>query len=399
MSRLVVRYRGPDAPLSWLSEDPAGRILHGPHAGPTLPASVAQGARTVIALVPGDACGLGEAKVAARSRDQLARAIPFALEESLAEPVEALHFAWFSREGGQVVGWIRRDRLASYVADLRQRGVVADSIVAEQAALPIEAGVATVLVEPDDAIVRVDEGRAFTVSRDELSPFLARVPEPRDGEGRFLANVFDATGRGDIPLLNHGERRIEHGHALSLFARGLRRNEFPDFATGAFATKHRGVGALKWWRTAAALAATLAVLALALVATEWLVLRNRLDALNAEMTNVYRSAFPDAKRIVNPRAQLEGELRLAGGAAQSSGAMPLLAKIAPMLTRGTTYTLSGIEYRNDMLEIAVRAPGVAALDQLRESVAATPGLRVELANATSTPTGAEGRLRIAETGT
>ena len=103
-----------------------------------------------------------------------------------------------------------------------------------------------------------------------------------------------------------------------------------------------------------------------------------------------------AQRVVDPVAQMRAELgRIAPGRG-GEGALALLARIAPALVQSPQYRLEGIELRNGVLELAVAAPAVAALDRLRESVSTTPGVQVELAAATATPDGAEGRLRIRE---
>ena len=78
-------------------------------------------------LVPGEDVLLAETSVAARSREQLARAVPFALEDQLAEPVETVHFAVLAdspREPGVAV--VRRDRMASLARRSRAAGIRPD---------------------------------------------------------------------------------------------------------------------------------------------------------------------------------------------------------------------------------------------------------------------------------
>jgi general secretion pathway protein L len=58
------------------------------------------------------------------------------------------------------------------------------------------------------------------------------------------------------------------------------------------------------------------------------------------------------------------------------------------------YTLEGLEYRAGTLELVVTAADVAALDQLRESLASIAPLQVELTAATPGSRGVEGRLRV-----
>ena len=145
------------------------------------------------------------------------------------------------------------------------------------------------------------------------------------------------------------------------------------------------------------LAAALVVLAVIYQVTDRLVLARRAQALDAQMRSLYRETFPGATRITaDVRAQMQGELARMDSGTRGAGVLPLLERISPMLTNSTQHQLRGIEYRNRTLELLVRAPAVATLDGLRESVATLPGLDVELASATTTEQGAEGRLRIRE---
>jgi hypothetical protein len=94
---------------------------------------------------------------------------------------------------------------------------------------------------------------------------------------------------------------------------------------------------------------------------------------------------------------MKGELGRIAPARHGIGALPLLARVAPVVVQSTQITLQSVDYRGGVLELAIAAPAVGTLDGLRESVASL-GLQAELASATTTQSGAEGRLRIQERG-
>ncbi len=396
MIRIVIRYRGPGASLAWLAENERGHVLDGPHgmvAAP--PRALLARAREVVVLVPAAHALIAETKLATRARDQLARAIPYALEEQLAEPVEAMHFAHVPRGDAQLVAYVRKDTLREWLADLATRGIEPDLIAPESAALPIRRDHATVLIEPQSALARLAPGRAFLVERDALPAWLAHVDAPHDAKGRLVADVLDATTDGATPLLAIDVADTLEPPVLPLFARGAR-EPLPNLLSGEFATHHRGETTRKIWRLAAVLAGVGVLLAFGYAVTERVLLARRADALTAELEASYRRVFPEAKRVPNPRAQLEGELRRMRTGGQGAGALALLKRVAPVVTAGSQHRVEGIEYRNGTLELEIAAPGVASLDQLREGVATVPGLSVELVAATSNEDGATGRLRIRE---
>src|ERR1051325_5222716 len=89
--RLLVRLQ-PDDSLSWLTQDAAGRALSGTNTGAP-PAEIVARARRIVALVPAEKVLLLETPRLAAQRAQFLKAVPFALEDQLASPVEELHFA------------------------------------------------------------------------------------------------------------------------------------------------------------------------------------------------------------------------------------------------------------------------------------------------------------------
>jgi general secretion pathway protein L len=167
---------------------------------------------------------------------------------------------------------------------------------------------------------------------------------------------------------------------------------------GSYASHRRANNARPLWRVAAMLAVAALLLAFAHAALDRYQLQQHNVAQRVEMEQLLRSAMPDITRVVDPRAQLGAAFaRLQGGAA-SSDALPLLARIAPSIAGSGRYTIDGLEFRSGILDLVVRADGIAALDQLRETLAALPDLQVELTSANPGVGGYEGRLRIRERG-
>lgn len=397
-ARLIIRYRGAGQPLSWLAEDERGRVLAGPCDDVPLPAATLAGAREIVVLVPGEDVLLAETAVAARSREQLARAIPFALEDQLAEPVETLHFAVAADTARtQRVAIVRRDRMSEWLAGLAAAGVRADVMLPDVAALPASPDAPVVLVEEGRALVRLGPANAFVAASGEIAALLGHGDAPRDPDGRprvhlHLAGADPRMPEGIAPITSN-----RASHALLVLATGLRAAIAPNLLSGAYAPGHRSMGARRDWRLAAMLAIALAVLGAAYQITDRIVLDRRAKALDGQMRAVYRDTFPGATRITaDVRAQMQGELSRMHAGGQGAGPLALIRRVAPVVTNGTRHQLQGIEYRNGNLELLVRAPAVAALDALRESVASLPGIRVELASATTSEQGAEGRLRIRE---
>ncbi len=78
---------------SWVAVDDTGALLGTIGSGALAQAAAAAGARQVVVLVPAVDVLRARASVPLRSGPRLLQALPFALEDQLAEDVDSLHFA------------------------------------------------------------------------------------------------------------------------------------------------------------------------------------------------------------------------------------------------------------------------------------------------------------------
>jgi len=127
-------------------------------------------------------------------------------------------------------------------------------------------------------------------------------------------------------------------------------------------------------------------------------LKRHTEVRQSEMEALLREALPGIQRVVDPVAQLGAELDRRSGSS-GGGALPLLAKIAPLISGSGRFTIESLDYRAGTLEITISAPDVAALDGLRSTLAAVPQMQVELTSALPGSNGYEGRLRIKDSST
>jgi len=394
--RVLIRYRGPQHPLQWLAEDDRGRS--GPlSAGERIESRVLAGASEIVVVIAVEHTLLLEAEVAARSREQLLRAIPFALEDQLAEPVEGLHFSAIPhpRGSGQLVLAVRRERLREWLADLASRGIWPDRMLVDALLLPLPPESIIALVDGDRVLVRSAAARAFAASVEELPEWLVLADAPRAADGRSRVRIVGGTA----PALDAArfvvEREPGPSEALAVLAAGLRAQAAsPDLLVGEFAPRHRGEPLRKLWRLAAVLAFAALIAGFGWVLLDRHLLSIRVAALRGEIGTLYAQIYPGSPVQANAVDRVRADYRVLGGRAGEGGALELLAQVAPLVSSSPQTFLKGVEYRSGALELVLLTPGVATLDQLRESIGSLPGLSAELAGATARQGGTEGRLRI-----
>ena len=386
--RLLIRLHA-DGRSTWLAQGADGRALAGATAGLPPAQAVAQ-ATGVVVFVPASEVLLLEAAAVSKNRAQLAKAVPFALEDQIAQPVEELHFALAPKveEGRVGVAAVAHARLKVWLATLAEAGVHPDAIVPEVLALPVGG----LLIEPGKAELRLSAWRAASIDVDFLNDWL----EFADDGSLPELDVFDT--RIAPPLVLPVRPRAYHERqrdALALLASGMPGEPALNLLQGDYAPSHRSAPVARLWRYAAMLAGLALVLAFAQAAMERYALARQSDRLDAAMRGILFENFPEMEKVAGePAALMKSALARLGGVDATGGAMLALSRIAPIIGSTTRVTTRGLEFRNGVLELSVTAPDVPTLDTIRERLTTVPGLKVEVTAANPGANGVDGRLRI-----
>jgi general secretion pathway protein L len=389
--RLLLRLH-PNGTLTWLSQDAAGRVLAGTTAGAPSREDLTQ-ARRIVVLVPTEHVLLLDASVISRQRAQLARAVPFALEDRLASPVEDLHFALgVARADTTIpVAVVARETLRGWIEALAAQGIRPDLLIPESLALPQSNEHASLLIEADRAQLRSGAMRASACEIHTLDAWLhASAPAALE--------VFDfrASTAQTLPVqvtAYHAQQR----DALRFLAAHLPAEPELNLLQGDFAPQHRQIPALRLWRFAALLVGAVLLLGFVYSIGDWLHLRAESARLEGAMRGVLHASFPKFDNIDgDPHALMQSEMARLRGDEAAGGVLHVIGEIAPVLGSSTRVVVKGIEYHNGSLELALRAPDVQALDLVREQLSNLANIKADVTSANPVPNdgGIDGRLRI-----
>jgi general secretion pathway protein L len=389
--RLLLRL-APDGSLAWLAQDASGRALSGANAGAPPRETLAR-ARQVAVLVPAETVLLTETPAVSRQRAQLAKAIPFALEERLASPVEDLHFALPTEIGADAlpVAIVARDTLRGWIAQLAEQGIQPDALVPETLALPLASDATTVVIDGDRALIRNGATQASACATAHLDVWLAALgPQPVVLEIHDFRNAAPLSPNSRVARYHERQRDV-----LAFLAAHLPAQPTLNLLQGEFAPAHRQVPAQKLWRLAAMLAAAAVASGLLYSFADWFKLNAESARLDASMRDVLHASFPKFDNVAgDPNQLMQSEIARLKGTSEASGALRVLGQIAPVLGSNTRVVLRGLEYHNATLELVMRAPDVQTLDLVREQLASLGGLKAEVTSANPSDGLVEGRVRI-----
>ena len=393
--RLLVRLH-PDGAVSWLSLS-AGGPASAAHAGNPPPQAIAR-AQRIVAVVPADDVLLLDAPRVSSQRAQFAKAVPFALEDQLVSSVEDMHFAAPERLAAERVpiAVVARKAMQAWIERLAEAGLRADAMFAETQLLPASDDAGTVAIEGRRAIWRSAPSQGGACDVDGLAEWLGVI---RAGEPALRAlDVYDfRRGASALSIADRGLRyHPSPSDFLSFLAGQTSTEQGINLLQGEFAPLHRQAPTQKLWRRAAMLAAAAVVLAFVYLIADFLKTSHQADQFEVSARQILHDTFPQMDNVAgDPRQLMQSALNNLRGGADAAGLLHTLTQIAPVLASTTRTTLTGMEYHNATLELAVRSPDVQTLDRMREQLGTLPGITAIVTSAnTGSDGGVDGRIRI-----
>jgi len=334
-----------------------------------------------------------------RSRNKIAQALPYALEDRIVGDPEALHYAWQPEGDGIVsVAITARVRLQQWLEALKQSGIN-----------PVSLSPATLLVPWSlNGWSAAFLGNELLVRSGPLEGFVC--PAQDNPPGLLLAALHEARGHSSPPdslilfSAPHSVSPEAWSKALGLNVRNesgslwQRRTETSppiNLLQGMYEQKKRLAAPLRPYRVALAIAAMWMVSSVAFSALEWWQLRSQDAALTRQMTSILLTNFPETKAVVDPAAQMQkaADLLLARGGQGGRGLVPILAQAATALRADSRIRLRALRYADNSVTLDVTWPSAMTADTARATLEGT-GLKVEVQS--SNPKGelVEGKLRL-----
>ncbi|MBF0163529.1 MAG: hypothetical protein HQM01_03305, partial [Magnetococcales bacterium] len=339
------------------------------------------------------------------SQRELEKALPYLLEESLSVPVETLHFATGPRQadGGLPVAVVAERLVDEWLEQARAVGITPEAVIPAPLLLPLEPGAWSLALMPERVWLRSGVNRGWAIEAESFGFALRLALEEAVGDPPRRLIVWRGAGVGgeealsglDLPI----EWRTLEGDPLALLAAGDRPGEGLDLAQGRFAPTGRLSGVLRALRPTLALACLW--LALRAGETGWEIrqLEARAIELDQAIERVFRESFPEVKRIVNPRVQMNQQLEALRGQAGGAGAegdkgfLALLGRAGGSLREPPQPLVSGIRYAEGKLEITMRLPDLQRLDALKKRLE-SHALTVAIQSANREGDGVVARLRL-----
>ena len=334
-----------------------------------------------------------ELEVAPAEKKHLARALPFMLEEQVAEDVEDLHFASSALSKTRYAVAICSHSVMRQWAQRLAQLPDLPQWLPEALLLPWRPGEWCLVADGEQVIVRSGEGEGYAVERDLLPAVLAASADLQLPETLIFYATDQVEALALLPATLQDRVHWRQGgvcSALLLSEDAQRLN----LRQGAYAPS---LPLQQWWgqwRTAAALVAV--AFTLQLVAT-WADYRAQAAenlALRGALEASYRQAVPQGA-LVDAERQLQRQLDALRGGAGAGSFVPLLEQTGSVIAQRPDTRVLSINYnqRGGEMRLNIVASDFSAVEQLRAGLAEA-GLAAVMESSSAQGDSVRARIRV-----
>jgi general secretion pathway protein L len=361
--------------------------------------SLVQG-RQVIVLLPIEDVFVTQLAIHAKNKKQLKKAIPFALEDELADDIEELHFATGSKtaDGKHPVAVISKAKLEYLIDTLAELKIVPHLITIDIFGIHIEDNHWTLCIDQKHVIARVDKYNGFGCELRDLNDFIQIMTEAQ-GQKPEMINVYCHPDE-DIKELQKEPNVFVHDFwKPTNFVIGFDVEQSINFLQGPYAKSDKQSITLRPWKIAAVLATIWIGLLMTQIGIEnWQL--NKIDSqLKAEIDRVFLQTFPQASTTQNARKRMEQEVKRLTSSDTSDQSttdfLKLLYHISYELNKEDNVSIVDIRYRGNQLALEIHTKDVQILEKAKTNLQAKD-IQAELKSAKSEDNFIRAQLLVSE---
>lgn len=406
---------------SWIAVDDNGSRVSAAIAGPLADATRDIGNRSVIVLVPATTVLTTTVDIPIRGGSRLLAALPFALEEKLAEDIDKLHFAMGERRetGLLPAAVVSHEQMREWLDRLDDASITAAQIIPEIFGLSRIPGTLSLLVAEQQILFNDGADKEFVMQGVKPSDVLA-VAGVLDGSSTDdTSDAQSQSGRGHLLVYCEptDEERFKHDWiALRHELASVDINLLPDgvlprlavtvaagsginLLQGPYGAKSDFAALFRPWRYAAILLLALGISAFAAKAVDYYRLGQEEAALQQQFTEMYALVRPgDGQVSSDPMAAVNSLRRSLGGPAAVQIFLPSLQQLGSALQQNNLARVEAISYRAGVIDVRLTAPDVATLDRIQKGVSRSGRFSASIQSTDQVGDKVSSRIQIKEIG-
>jgi general secretion pathway protein L len=335
-------------------------------------------AERCVAVVPGELVVTRSEVFPLRNRKKLMSAIPYAIEDSVINAVEDLHFSILNIDATNRVSYAYVDRnlMTNWIEQAGNAGLNLVSIMPDYLLLPAMGGSSAVITTGDSGRLLVRMGETGTVISADILDRWANALE----ENTPVILDTKLSGKLAEKLPQEVASRasvVELGNSMVDWLRERKAEPSPCLLTGAYRPQD-GLSSLRRYWPAAAMAALAAIISFGADIAEYSWLKRQNAELGQKIEAIYAETFPGS-RIVPGRLRTQTGNHLKKIASLSGGDdFSYLLVTVSQLLRTQRAVIEEIDFRDGKLVTVLTLNDFSHMDRVRKTLEGSDAISVDL---------------------
>lgn len=353
----------------------------------------------VTVVLPGEDVLFLTAEVPGKNNQRIRQAVPYVLEDNVIDDVDNLYFAIqqsaISNSASLYdVSIINKEYFEFVVSQLETMGLHADVMIADYWLLPDS----NTLFHDGKRVIFNGSTQKFSFpleSKINLKDY--GVPDEQTIKLIDCGNESDENYYAN-QLIDYPDVKKERcdGHPLLCFVKNSEINKGINLLQGAYKKKKNWSHTVKVWMPAAALFLVwLSVQGTAFI-INYISLSKQNTDLNTEIVKIYKATFPESRKIIDAKIQMQQKLNELKKRKGQSGRSfsEMLSGSASVFAKTAELKIKTLRYYDGRINLELQIGSLQALDKLKRQLSKENGYQVDIQNASSGKEKVTARLQI-----
>jgi len=358
----------------WVSINDSGEFLDSVSKGNISEIDIGNKQNSVIVILPGEEIHHAVLTLPIKSEKKLTKAIPFAMEDRLADEIEKTHFAHKRLNNDLIqICAINASKLKAFLKTLKSNNIHASAITSDTLCVPKIEKTITLLI--DSSRIHINNGfdKVFTFESIDIIDAVNIVNKDNNirdiqifinKEDENLLNKFDQLRESyrnvDVNILQNGP--------FQKYSQIIVNHNYIDLLQGKYKDKKDIAQIFKPWRKTA----SLFLLFVSLLLTNNLMNIYSLNKYERELSEKFLNQY----KYFNPRADnVRDPLRIISSIKNNnveitdeSMFIEGLGFISDAIKNNNNVSLSSINFQNNNFNIRLQTPNVSILDSIQRNI-------------------------------
>ena len=325
-------------------------------------------AYNLIVMLPGQNITSQTISLPKVQRNQLQNAASFALEESLAEPIEKQHIALSKQQvNGDVDALIiKKTLMATLMDSFNAANLTPQIMLPDYLCLNWQADTISVGFVDDHVLIRSGQNTGCTFEENLIAAYL---PTLLDDNPDTIINAYDLPENIKKQLPDIDRIHFHKSSATDLSITHLQ--SVINLLNGEFKSKKRlktKQATKSSWRYALYAFVAWIVIWLGGNALAMITLKLRTNHLKTQISQIYFKQFPDMSSVVNPKMKMIEKIKSYNNATKQNLFSKLLGSVGSNLKATPNVHLTSLDFDSPTLTLNISANAISDLQQFTHSL-------------------------------